>query len=220
MEDVASLQLKTINSEVLEPLKLALSHNPEIKRVYFKGTNDPSFVTQTISELLSIPRRMIYFFPFKDLSRLSAENLEFIFSKLNLEGVQRDGQPKAVLPLDPYIDSYGPYKGVCEGKYSPLFKSSYVAYVNEREQRELLLKIFSNDLTKQFTDIAEILKKEQSPYKNFSTYLERFSEIQEILQKQCGEVKESDKYKELEEKKKEIVESILNRMWVNKQPGV
>jgi hypothetical protein len=113
------------------------------------------------------------------------------------------------------------YLAICQSpSYSPVFKLSFPDYVNEREQRSLLIPMITDNLSleMQLQNMEEILRKEGTSFKSYPLYTEDFVQIQKLLTEQVGLLQENNQhaYQELQTNKEQYIGNILERMWRNR----
>jgi hypothetical protein len=162
--------------------------------------------------------------PYDALSGVSLEFLDRVFSQNPLQEAQRYF-PKSIMSLVKDYTGSGyhtskmeNYKNVCEDpRYSAIFKASWVDRTNERKQSKCLRKILSEKPLKvQVKKIKKVLAKEAKGYKRLFIYTDNFYSIRDIIKTQTSlSDKTSEDYLTLEQKKNDLIHSVLNRMGHN-----
>lgn len=225
MDQVQSLHftLSNFDSALLDPLKETLLQNNGIKRVFFhEDSNDMRLtnIQKIMSGLLLIPGEKVYYFGFNSLSQLSTGFLDQALNGVTVPEIQIHSGRKAVVSLVGHyssrydMDTMQNYKAVCQSdKYHPIFKASYVDYLNEREQGNLLLKMLEGIPVKaQLEKIGEILNKEGQGYKALPLYLNEFINLRNILTEQEALQENNERYLSLENEKLSLIKAVLTHM--------
>lgn len=221
MEEVASLHfsLSNFDRETGKALKVALRNNPGICNVFFYDRSSQMPLTEIISELIHTPSQIVYYVDIRALSQLSVDLLDS--SPLGQDPkIIRSKGSKTIIPLpSDYVGTRDSkvknYKAICQSPYASLFKVSYVDFVNEKEQKALLVKILEeeNSIELQLENMKEILQKEEGKYKALPLYFEDLMAIDKILKEQLLlENGDQTYYAHLEEEKKERIKAVLDRM--------